>query len=503
MKESMSITSATVVAMTVITIVCMIAIVGCDSTRHDNTHTIKGKVVLINDSDDTSFDTENFSGVIIELYELSITDAVLSDVIKEYPHIGAHGAQHTMFDHRNEEAKKTTVSDQNGDYVFNDVPKGYYNIVLHKEGWGVRYHYNVSIGYRSEGNEFINETTYLYPEIVMNGIIQDGFHFLANHCYKVLSDLSIYGNVIIENGTRILIAPGTNLNIYGNLETNRVDESLYSVITTGNQTGETIDYFHEIRVVGDISISHLCIDSTTGGFRSENGKNVIDNCIIWNSYAGFLFMDCPYVNISNCIAYKIMDDIPQIYTSHAGFYSLRCDEVLMEKLIMIGNSSGVKIKDYCHGQVSDSFFSHNYYGCEVYSSQVNIHHNHFIGSEKYDIRLCGDQLNPTVEYNELNSTNGIIVGLDSNTNYVDCNPVISNNNLLSSSIALKMIYFNRLDPEATNNYFGTLNETEILKKIFDGRNYSLDGDTSGLFPTTGRFAYIPFKIKQIKGVGIR
>lgn len=496
----------------VIFIVMITLISSCDKTSSPKTGSLSGNVVLVNDTNDPSLDVADYSGVTVAIYELTKLDTTLARINADYPQIGVIASQEAFFDHRLGLPLKSTQTTATGYFSLSSLSPGLYNVVVSKTGWGTRYCYNVAIAEGSKDfNAFQkahtssndrNEDTILFPIRDLAGTMVSDYLFLREHQYNIEDDLVITGNSTLQNGTRILIGPGKNLTIRGDLSSDHSVGTDYALISS-LEYGDELDYmFNEIQVLGNLTLNKCVIENANNGFRVSNASSYVSDCIVRNGKGGFTFIQNEAVTVNKSLAYNLFDNVGGLYTSYAGFYTISCTDVNLYDLILMNNNSGVKIKDFSYGQVYNSYFVGNNYGAESYSSEARIHHNVFERSNKHDIRVCGHQLQPTVDYNVIASLKGIIVGLDGNYNYVNCNPVINYNNISSSDIALHMIGYNSLNPDAKNNYFYTTDTATIDQLIVDRNDYDASNPSNLVTPNTGYFDYLPYRSVKVAAAGI-
>jgi hypothetical protein len=234
----------------------------------------------------------------------------------------------------------------------------------------------------------------------------------------------------------------------------------------------------------------------------NGSESDINNCIIRRGTGGMTFENNAQVAISNSLASGIQDVIPSLYTSSGGFYALRCDQVQAQRIISHNNTVGVKIKDYCEAQVSNSYFALNNYGVESYASQTTIANNVLERNTKYDIRVCGDEMDPNITNNYLLSDKGLCIGLDINLNYYDCIPQVHDNNMNNELVAIHIIGFNRLDVDATMNYYYSVDSAEIAEKIIDQNDFVNNGHANMVIASTAYVNYLPFMYANVTNCGI-
>lgn len=485
---------------------------GCSSSTESQVGALIGNISLVNDTDDPINDPIDYSGVTVALYDLAVYDTTLTRINVDYPQIGIIASQEAFFDHRLVLPVKSTQSSATGSFSLSSISPGMYNVVISKAGWGTRYYYSINIAEGENSFNVVKKTrtssfdkngiVTLFPIRYLTGTIADDYQFLRDHEYNVEHDIVITGNSTLQNGARILISPDKNLTIMGDLSSDNSHGTDYALISSLSYSDEAAYMFNEVQVFGNLTLNKCVIENASNGFRVSNSSSYITECIVRNGKGGFTFIENVGVTVSKSLAYNLYDQVAGLYTSYAGFYTISCTDVNMSHLILMNNNSGVKIKDYTYGQVHNSYFVGNNYGAESYSSETRFHHNAFERSSRYDIRVCGHQLQPTIDYNAISSLNGIMVGLDVNANYINCNPIINYNNISSTGIALHIIGLNSLNPNATNNYFYTTDTAMIEQLIIDRNDYDVSDPTNWVNPNTGYFEYFPYRSTKVATVGI-
>ena len=112
-------------------------IISCTTSPSSPKSSLSGSVQLSGAVD--------FSGVTIAVYNLAYLDTTIVRINTEYPHIGVIISQETEFDHRLQSPVKVTQTDASGNFKLTDIRPGKYNIAFLKEGYSLKYLYNVSL----------------------------------------------------------------------------------------------------------------------------------------------------------------------------------------------------------------------------------------------------------------------------------------------------------------------------------------------------------------------
>jgi hypothetical protein len=123
-------------------------IISCTTSPQQEKSSLSGSVELSGAVD--------FSGVSVALYNLAYLDTTIVRINTEYPHIGVIISQETEFDHRLQAPVKVTQTDASGNFKLTDIRPGKYNLAFLKEGYSLKYLYNVSL---SEGDNTISDNS--------------------------------------------------------------------------------------------------------------------------------------------------------------------------------------------------------------------------------------------------------------------------------------------------------------------------------------------------------
>ena len=116
-----------------ISLIVLILAFLCNScSTNANKGTISGTVMLVNDSDNPSFNPVDYAGVTVALYKTAVLDTTLVRINQQYPQIGVQITQETEFDHRNFNPLKVVTTDAEGKFIFPSLTAGTYNLVLWK-----------------------------------------------------------------------------------------------------------------------------------------------------------------------------------------------------------------------------------------------------------------------------------------------------------------------------------------------------------------------------------
>jgi len=85
---------------------------------------------------------QDHSGISVALYKLAELDTTILRYNREYPNVGFPISQATEFDHRLGEMVAESKTNSDGSFNIENIPKGEYNFVALKQGFGWKYIYN-------------------------------------------------------------------------------------------------------------------------------------------------------------------------------------------------------------------------------------------------------------------------------------------------------------------------------------------------------------------------
>ena len=173
---------------------------------------LKGKVILVNDSGDSLLDPMDFAGATVALYEPAVLDSTITRINREYPGIGVIISQATDFDHRYQEPVAQSVSTADVFFELKGIKPGIYNLAVFKEDWGITYRYGIQIG-KGQSVEIMDLE--LYPVRSFGSAMVEPVIFRRDHSYILPQDVVFVGPVTLEQGSRILVAPGQIVKFYG------------------------------------------------------------------------------------------------------------------------------------------------------------------------------------------------------------------------------------------------------------------------------------------------
>lgn len=397
-------TSNSAVVITLITSMLVI-LTSCNSSTQPHNGSIKGDVVLVNDSGNSDRDPVDYSGVTVAVYELADLDTTLVRIQAEYPQIGIPASQVTEFDHRNQSPVKTLLTGADGHFSLEKLPAGHYNVVFIKEDWGIRYLYQIIV---SEGEVNDLGIIDLYPVLALGSAVENDITFKSDHHYTIFQDTNVLGSATLEPRVTISIAKSCNLRFYGAITTFENSDptelwkinSAEDIFTWEGSAVEPSDYYASVVFYNNstdikngifkhagISIalfgsnSHLknvLLDQVNSGLSINQSTTILENITIANGLStGVQITNVSQpVQITNCVFYKLSDAI-NIYTD--GGYNI-------SNSYFARNEFAIR-PDRCIGTITHNAFERNDY--DIFQFQVTteteIAYNNFFYSNIWSV----------------------------------------------------------------------------------------------------------------------
>ncbi len=427
----------------------------CSSPTSDSTGSLSGTIQLEGQ--------EDHYGITVAVYELAELNPDIVEINNKYDHIGIIINQHTEFDHRTGTLVKQTTTNANGDFKISDIPTGKYNLVAIKDSFGFKYIYNVSIG---KGSNSLSRDS-LYRETYVTSDINVDTTWHIGHHYIIEDDISVNSKLTIEQGTIVRMNDDVKLEINGIL--NAVGEEDNMIWFTKNDgmtenLSETVldtNYtWEEIRLTenAQAEVEWCKFDYSYYGLQNRIDRFSISYAIFKNCGNGFKSSSSDSTNCSNLLCRNVD------FESEGGISFEIVNTGIIEKNIFYNCYNGLKVKDEFEGTIKNNLFKNNDYGAWLMAFKGEFRNNELYDNE-YDIITSG-RTSPKITYNEINSNNGILIECD--VVYQNSSPLIHNNNFYNEDWFIYVETHNRIDIDATNNYFSGLgNEESIKGKIWD------------------------------------
>lgn len=477
-------------------------ITSCGGGTDPKFGSLTGAVALINDSGDPSNDPVDYSGITVALYEAVALDTVIVRINMEHPNIGLPISQETEFDHRLHTPVVSAQTDGTGAFKFSKLRTGKYILVYHKEGWGLRYCYNVNVDKGensiSSGNSEASEPLALYPQYSLSSTIHDAFVCKESHTYTASGDVMFLGDLTIESGANILLDRGCRISVGGSLYTATTGPK-WRITSLSGFVGSTFtepaggDRFGRVALLEGYGsyIQNGIITNMQDGLMINGNNCQIDN---------MFFRNCgtAVISFGNGLTYK--NSIISNCDDRANYL---VGSATIQNNIIAGNHDTFVLQENVF-DFNNNYLIDNWVGIRPIYGDTHIHHNTF-HRNKYGISTMASD--PIIEYNNFYGSTRYCI--QTQTNYVQAyhdysNPIIHFNNFFAhEQIVLSLLpdahpgYFFSYNPgvqndiDATNNYWKATNVPDVL---FD----SEDSDK-----VRYRVIYLPKRGSPVSGAGIR
>ncbi len=495
MKSTLNYRSQTILLLLSLLALVWISMVlpGCkSSTEPDPTGIISGTINLVDDSKvSEGYRTDN-SGVTVAIYKLAELDTTIVRINEEHPNIGVIISQETEFDHRSQSPLFATVTNSQGTFSIGSIPTGTYNVAILKDGWSVKYLYNViiSLGATSDVGEQL-----IKPSISLSGQILGNYTFRADRTYIINATASFISPVIMETGARIYVAVDESVKFYDSFNTlQSSSQDKYWKIDTLQRlyqiNGATIDstsYFGDAALYGvNSQFSSGLVRRTKNGVSINSMGCIISNVDLTNFSAGF--------SVTNTRGYFTNVNVRN--GRMKGIQALSLEDSLQVELSIINNvTHGITP---CVGggfTIQDTYFCNNMIAVYAQTCSGLIEHCEFNGNNNFDINQyyasCTIRFNnfyyspevslfprryAKVNNNNFYRSNGFFIFIrgDAPHNYTSVNA----------------------DLDATDNYWGVNNIDDYILDSLDNASYP------GA-PCIRKVIYIPKKSSRVTNAGIR
>jgi len=479
------------------------AMMSCTKSTSPKTGSLSGRVILVNDTDDPSLDPVDFSGVTVALYELAVLDTTIVRINQEYPQIGVQISQETEFDHRLQYPVKVVTSNTEGDFQFDQVPYGEYNVALYKQGWGFRYLYTQSI---TEGQNTLMLSRgltipELYPERRIAGAIDTGFTFLSDRLYIAEDDVNILptAHVIVEPYSTLCIAPGKKFYSYGLMDTSTLDDSEYFKViamqTEGIHYGDKRFGSIEILCTNEIDncdVSNIIVKGSIEGIRVNGTISLIKNCIIESSQSSLSVNAVDNINLEKILIRSDPDSSEHVVniTNSENVYVYGLIVLNVEQGVLVQNSSYVSIERSMFHKIGVGIL--NQLDGESLIS-FNTFEDNGVAVRNANRASC------VITNNTISAVNAIRNEKTLPTHTADgwTEFIAEGNNFYCTSYAVvnKMSFtgYDLYELNAKNNYWGTSSQLEIAELIYDHYSHT---------QSNGIVQYLPFRSNHNHNSGI-
>jgi hypothetical protein len=491
----------------------------CSSPTANKTGSVSGNISLVNDTGITANDPVDFGGVTIAFYHAAALDTTIVRLNAAYPEVGIQIDQQTEFDHRLLNPVKKIITSADGSFNLTKIPVGTYNLVVLKEGWGVRYFYDLKIakGKHTLGGllqaEAKTDKSYrsdidLYPARTLSGYIVSGYNFQSNHSYIVSDNVSILGNINISASANIWIAPNESVSILeGMVSTPALDDNYARITTSYGMYNTTItpievgQYFYNIdcAVVVTFAQNRLCrimVSNSLSGLNVKTSNLAISYLNLRRSKNGLSCSQANTLTISNCLVTNTSDP------EQGGVTLTSCTNTETSKLILMGCNVGIRQHDCSNANISNCYFfdntSRDIYN--LFETRGNVNHCDFALSNTA-IETSGAS-NTNIQYCNIQGINGIYNSQQQN--WQSSRFQANYNNILCTGYAMKTKarFFTGgiIDFNCENNYWYDGTQAGISALIWDRNDENPNGSEYNEF--LGIIDYQPYKTSRVQNAGI-
>lgn len=479
------------------------AMMSCTSSTKPKTGSLSGRVILVNDTDDPSLDPLNFSGVTVALYELAVLDTTIVRINQEYPQIGVQISQETEFDHRLQNPEAAVMSDTSGNFQFDHIPYGDYNVALYKQGWGFRYLYTQSI---TEGQNALMLSggvtiPVLYPERRIDGAIDTGFTFLSDRLYIAEDDVNILptAHVIVEPNSTLYIGPGKKLYSYGLLDTSNLEDSEYFKViakqTEGLHYGDKRFGSIVISCTSESdnqAISNIIVRGSLEGIRVNGNGSSLNNCLIESSQSSLSLNAAHNISLKR-ILFRASTD----YQGHV-VSILNSNNVDTNGIVVLNVEQGILIQNSTNISVEQSMFHKVGVGIlNQLDGESSISFNTF---EDNGVAVRNaNRASCVITNNTIYAVNAIRneKTLQTHTANGWTEFIAEDNNFYCTSFAvvntMSFPGYDLYQLNAKSNYWGTSSQLEIAELIYDHYSHT---------QSNGIVQYLPFRSNHNHNSGI-
>lgn len=486
----------------------LLVLQSCSSSSKSGT--LSSSVILNNDTGNSALDPVDYAGVTIALYYPAELDEDIRAVNLSHPNLGVIITQQTEFDHRLQTPYKSTVSAGDGTFTLKGIKPGFYNLVLLKQGWGIRYLYNVNItegdnGLAGRETALNRNAVELYPVTELAGFVGSAFEFKSRHSYLSTDDTSFSGDVTFSPDSYLWISPSKKMTFYGNV-TSPAESSEYIRVTSADKmyatalTPADISRYYSFIFAEQAQFSQNRLSSIQSSFSNfgmvvKTPGLTVSNMIFRNSRQGLTIEQIASVTITNCNLIAI-DDPEQ-----GGITISDCSDTICSNLIVKGCRVGIRQFSCENAAVTNCYFKDTLSKSifNLYDTTSGITNCTF---EDSDIAVDNSGESTTVvQYCNINARIGLYNYAQ--TNWVAAYFIANNNNFDCSQHAIKTfaVFYAEHHFNATYNYWGTGSSAEISGALIYDR-YDVDPNDQDYYRLWGIVDYLPYRTSKLQTAGI-
>jgi len=452
-----------------ILIFSVVLVVSCTTSSSSGNASLAGTISLLNSDD--------HSGVTVVLYNLAYLDTTLVRINQEYPHIGVIITQETEFDHRLQTPVKFTQTDLAGNFKLEGIRPGKYNLALLKEGYSLKYVYNIHL---SEGSntlstpnskstsvshckELVDEAIfnskldnssvvknalnsssvssvanmfYLYPSVLIPPVVSIPITFQTGVQYNFPQNTIITAPVTIEPGTILAVGVNRKIDFHSTIST--PETGIRWWLTSAHSINALPDLLENSKLdnvlfdrINILGTSQITLQNGKVSFLKD-GLNISPNNSIYTNIRAQHGFSHANVNSDN---HTFSNVLVTDFSQRAHMFS---GSSVIEKNIFYNNVENILLSEN-EAIVQNNYFHSNYVAVRPFYGSINIKNNNF---ENNDYSISTVASNPLIEYNNFYGSKTYCI--QTHKHYIHAfydysNPVIKNNNLLGNNIMISLI----------------------------------------------------------------
>lgn len=370
----------------------LLSLVSCNGATEPSNGCITGKIYVDMGGAKLPPSNEDPSGFKVELYEKKDCDAELQIIVDKYPANSFIMNCQNTFDHRLQMALKETQTGLDGSFSMNDVPEGSYYIAIIKEGWSIKYIYDVIV---QAGETTQIDSIWIYQSITMPSTVIESYTFKSDRSYIFDSDTIFTKDVWIQEGTQLFANEGSTLRFYGSINCPtsgfwRLDSADH-IFETEITNGDSIGFFNGLMVFSESpQISNLMISHSSNAISSNSNSLIIQNCMISNSGSGVTTSNSK-LNVSGLICERMSSTAVQctginqncsieksvFYVSHNAISLYTGGGSSIENCYFYNNNFAIRVTS-SSGEIQHNVFDNNYLDIYMERSSFRVEYNNFL-----------------------------------------------------------------------------------------------------------------------------
>jgi len=468
----------------------------CDSSTSSSKGSIVGTILLDGETD--------HSGIVVSIYNARNVPTELSQVLEEYPQLSFQLDSKVIFDHREQDALHTALTNADGKFSFDDIPYSDYIITYRKEGWGYNNYFNIELN-ESELYLGDNNPLKLYHEVSLPGLIEGDFTLESDKCYVATNDVVIASGaqMIMQSNSRLLLNQYVKIITQGNLVGPESPLRAYITSSAGIHSGgfSNADLADGVHILSDnSSIENMSFSYLGTGLKVSGDSHDLHRLAFQNCVFGLVINAASDIELSHCL-FSGNKDI-----NAAACYAYDVQGLSARSNIFYSNYIAHK-----HEIVKDAVVENNAYinndraYLNLWESTADFRYND-LRSDGVAIENSG-RSNLSITYNNIESKVGVKT-YHTNNWYNSINngwTKANNNNIIASQLAVesRARYYYYDAPayplDFKNNYWGTTSQTEIADLVLDYHELG-SGPPEWVY---SEVVYLPFRLHRVDNAGIQ